>query len=121
MTRRALIAGDILVILLFALLALPVHYIPLSLGAVLREAGSLGISWFLLAPFLSTYRRPGWKSMLLNWGLAVPLGVWLRFMWTNQTLFTTAFFTFLAVNLALTLLLFLTWRLVFFAVQRRMA
>lgn len=106
---RTLAWGDALVFVIWAGVGLRVHHEPLTIGGVLRNAGPILLVWFLLAPFLRTYRRPSWRNLLWNWALAVVAGVWLRFILLNQP-FNEAFFIFLAVTLFITLAFLLVWR-----------
>ncbi|AEB11443.1 DUF3054 domain-containing protein [Marinithermus hydrothermalis] len=106
---RTLAWGDALMIGAFAVLGLMAHGEAVSLAGILRNAAPIWLTWFLLAPFLRTYTRPGWRNLLLNWALAVPAGVWLRFMVLGRS-FDLGFFIFLAVTLAVTLALLVAWR-----------
>jgi DUF3054 family protein len=44
----------------------------------LRTAAPLLGAWFLVAWAGHTYHRPGWRSLLRNWIIAVPVGLLVR-------------------------------------------
>ena len=106
---RILARGDYLCIVLFAILGLQAHGEPISLAGILRNALPILLVWWLVAPFLRTYTRPGWQNLLFTWAIAVSLGVWLRFM-VLQKPFDTGYLVFWAVALGVTLVLLLAWR-----------
>jgi peptidoglycan biosynthesis protein MviN/MurJ (putative lipid II flippase) len=111
-TRRAsriLAWGDAICILLFAILGLLTHGEPVSLVGIIRNALPILLVWWLVAPFLRTYTRPGWQNLLYTWAVAVSAGVWLRFM-VLQKPFDLGYLVFWAVTLGTTLVLLLAWR-----------
>lgn len=106
---RTLAWGDVLCILLFAVIGLQTHGEPLSLAGIIRNALPILLVWWLVAPFLRTYTRPTWKNLLYTWAIAVSAGVWLRFM-VLQKPFDLGYLIFWAVALGATLVLLLAWR-----------
>lgn len=111
-TRRAsrmLAWGDAICIVLFAVAGLQTHGEPVSLAGIVRNALPILLVWWLVAPFLRTYTRPGWQNLLYTWAVAVSTGVWLRFM-VLQKPFDTGYLVFWAVSLGATLVLLLAWR-----------
>ncbi len=64
-----------------------------------------------LAPVSRIYRRPGWRSLLLNWALAVPAGVLVRQILLGRPL-GRGTLVFLLAALAFTLLFLVAGRLV---------
>lgn len=115
---RILAWGDAVCILLFAVVGLLAHREPVSFWGVLRNALPILLVWYLIAPFLRTYTRPGWHNLLYTWAIAVGAGVWLRFMVLGKP-FGVAFFVFLAITLAFTLLFLLIWRFLALWLWRR--
>ncbi|MCL4455151.1 MAG: DUF3054 domain-containing protein [Deinococcus sp.] len=107
---RALAWGDAICILVFAVVGLQTHKEAVSWAGVARNALPILLVWFLVAAFLRTYTRPTWRNLLLTWAIAVPAGVWLRFMVLSKP-FGAGFFVFLAVTLVFTLFFLLAWRL----------
>ena len=49
-----------------------------TVDGFLRNAVPLLGVWFLVAWLGRTYRRPGWRSLLRNWIVAVPVGLLAR-------------------------------------------
>jgi hypothetical protein len=60
--------------------------------------------WCLGAAAFGTYRRPGWRTLLPNWVVAVAGGVLLRRLIFDRPADVPALLTFLGVALAFTLL-----------------
>ncbi len=108
---RTFIAADITALLAFVVVGLVTHGVPVSAGAVLRTALPLGGAWFVLAPACGTYRRPGWRTLLVTWAVAVPAGVLLRQWWLGRPL-GRATLVFLLTAWLLTLVFLAAGRLV---------
>ncbi|RTG93702.1 hypothetical protein CSW25_01955 [Thermus scotoductus] len=100
---------DLLALLLFAWVGLRSHGLPVSLEGLARNVLPILFVWLLLSPFLGTYRRPSWSSLLLSWLLAVPAGLWLRGMILGEG-FGPGFFVFLGVAMGFSLLFLLLLR-----------
>jgi hypothetical protein len=113
----------VICILLFTLLGQQMHGTLAGLAAAwsgfLENSLPILLVWFLLAPFLRTYTRPGWRNLLYTWAMAVTAGVWLRFMVLGKP-FGASFFIFLGVTLGVSLLLLLIWRGLARLLYRRM-
>lgn len=106
---RMLAWGDAICIVLFAAIGLQSHGEPISLAGLARNALPILLVWWLVAPFLRTYTRPGWKNLLYTWAIAVSAGVWLRFM-VLQKPFDLGYLVFWAIALGASLVLLLVWR-----------
>ncbi|MFZ5991430.1 MAG: DUF3054 domain-containing protein [Deinococcota bacterium] len=110
---RALARGDAACIVLFSLIGQSFHGSLHSLGAaftgIMHNAVPILAVWFLLAPFVRTYAYPTWRNLLTTWILAVPAGVWLRYMVLGKP-FDQGFLAFLLVTLGVTLAFLLAWR-----------
>jgi hypothetical protein len=76
----------------------------------LRDAVPLLAVWFLVAWLAHTYRRPGWRSLLRNWIVAVPIGLLVRTLIVGSPE-GARILVFIAVGLAFTLLLLMLGRL----------
>jgi glycopeptide antibiotics resistance protein len=76
----------------------------------LRNAGPLLGVWFLVAWASHTYRRPGWRSLLKNWIVAVPIGLLVRTVIVGSPR-GARILVFGAVGLAFTLLFLVLGRL----------
>jgi hypothetical protein len=68
--------------------------------------------WCVASALRGTYRRPGWRTMLTTWFVAVPGGVLLRRLIFDRPRNVGDLFTFLGVALAFTLLFLSAWRLI---------
>jgi len=69
---------DAVSLLAFTLIGLNTHRAAITGQTLLRDLGPILGAWFVLAPVSGIYRIPGWRSLLLNWALAVPVGVFVR-------------------------------------------
>ncbi len=76
----------------------------------LRNAIPLLGAWFLVAWAAHTYHRPGWRSLLKNWIVAVPIGLLVRTVIVGSPR-GARILVFVAVGLAFTLLLLIVGRL----------
>ena len=121
---RTLAWGDAVCIILFAWVGQQTHGTLNGVGAAwrgfLENSLPILLVWFLIAPFLRTYSAPTWHNLLYTWAVAVPVGVWLRYMVLGKP-FGMGFFVFLAVGLGFSLLFVLAWRGVHSLIWRRRA
>ena len=67
-------------------------------------------AWFLVAWAGHTYHRPGWRSLLRNWIIAVPVGLLVRTVIVGSPR-GTRILVFVGVGLAFTLLFLVLGRL----------
>jgi hypothetical protein len=81
-----------------------------TIEGFLRNAVPLLGAWFLVASASHIYRRPGWRSLLRNWILAVPIGLLVRTVIVGSPR-GARILVFVAVGLAFTLLLLVLGRL----------
>jgi hypothetical protein len=96
-------------IALFAPLGLLSHDEGVTLSGLARNAGPVTVGFLAAALIVGTYRRPGLGSLLPAWALGVTAGVFARAAILGHGYGRTTF-TFLAVTLAVTLVLLLAWR-----------
>jgi hypothetical protein len=119
---RTLAWGDAICITLFAWVGQQTHGTLTGPAAAwrgfLENALPILMIWFLIAPFLRTYSAPTWRNLLYTWAVAVPVGVWLRYMVLGKP-FGVGFLVFLAVALGFSLLFVLAWRGLYGLVRRR--
>jgi hypothetical protein len=66
---------DAVSLLAFILVGLNTHRAAMTSQTVFRDLGAFLGAWFVLAPVSQIYRHPGWRSLILNWALAIPAGV----------------------------------------------
>lgn len=77
-SARAAAIVDVVALVAFVLVGAAQHGEGLALGALVRTGLPLLGAWVLVASALGTYRRLGWASLVLTWGVAVPLGLLVR-------------------------------------------
>lgn len=102
--------ADAAALVLFVLIGLGGHRVA-TVDGFLRNAVPLLGAWFVAAWLLHTYRRPGWRSLLTNWIVAVPLGLLVRTVVVGSPS-GSRILSFVGVGLAVTLLLLVFGRLV---------
>lgn len=115
-----LAAGDALAVLAFTLAGLANHRSGITLDGFVRNAGPILLVWAAAAVPLRTYSRPGVRSFLATWAVAVVGGVTLRTLWLGHPT-GGRFLTFLGVTAAMTLVLVGAWRLVAAGIERVLA
>ncbi len=118
LANRALAVGDAAAIVLFVIAGLTNHDEGITAGGIARTALPILGVWFAVAPVVGTYRRPGIRSMIATWALAVPLGVAIRAAFLQRGADRSQF-TFFLVAAAATLLLLLAWRAIWAVVRGR--
>jgi hypothetical protein len=98
---KAVIA-DATALVLFAVVGMLSHD-GISAAGFARDALPLLATWFGVAAAVGTYRRPSWRTLLLTWAVAVPLGVLLRALVLGRDLDGSQL-AFLTTTLVFTLL-----------------
>ena len=101
--------ADVAALVVFVLVGISGHRAS-TLEGFLRNAVPLLGVWFLVAWIAHTYRRPGWRSLLRNWIVAVPVGLLVRTLIVGSPS-GGRLLVFLAVGLAFTLVLLVLGRL----------
>jgi hypothetical protein len=110
MRRVPLPIVDALALMLFVVAGIAGHDETSNvLNLFLRNAVPLLASWFVVARFTGAYRRPGIRSMLAIWAIAVPAGLLLRTAWVGSPA-GGALLVFLVIGLVFTLLFLLVGR-----------
>jgi hypothetical protein len=104
------VLADAAALLLFVLIGLRGHGVR-TVDGFLRNAVPLLGAWFVVAWLLRTYRRPGWRSLLTNWIIAVPIGLLVRTAVVGSPS-GAGILAFVGVGLAFTLLVLVLGRLV---------
>jgi glycopeptide antibiotics resistance protein len=89
-----------------------------TLEGFLRNAAPLLGAWFLVAWAAHTYHRPGWRSLLGNWIVAVPIGLLVRTVIVGSPR-GARILVFVAVGLAFTALFLVLGRALARLVVRR--
>jgi glycopeptide antibiotics resistance protein len=101
--------ADVAALVVFVVIGLRGHR-GSTAEAFLRNVVPLLGAWFLVALLAQTYRRPGWRSLLRNWIVAVPIGLLVRTLIVGSPK-GARILVFLAVGLAVTLLFLVLGRL----------
>lgn len=115
---RFLLVGDAIAITLFAVIGLATHDEGITASGIARNALPILTAWFVVAAFAGTYSRPGLRTMLITWVIAVPVGVVIRAIALNRDADGSQI-TFGIVTMTVTLVLLLTWRGLFSAFRGR--
>ena len=71
------VLADAAALVVFVLVGISGHRASTVEGFLKNAVPLLGV-WFLIAWLANTYRRPGWRSLLRNWIVAVPIGLLVR-------------------------------------------
>jgi glycopeptide antibiotics resistance protein len=103
------VVADAAALLLFVLIGIRGHRAGTVEGFLRNAIPLLGV-WFLVALLAHTYRRPGWRSLLRNWIVAVPVGLLVRTLIVGSPK-GGKILVFIAVGLAFTLLFLVLGRL----------
>jgi len=109
----SLIAGDLLVLVLFTVIGRISHNLPLSVGAVLWTTFPFALAWLVIAPLMGLYRpdvQTRFLSVTWRTGLAVfvaaPLGSYLRGILLGHHII----FIFYVITTVTLLLMIWLWR-----------
>ena len=109
--------ADAAALLVFVLVGIRGHRAA-TVEGFLRNAVPLLAAWFVVAALAHTYRRPGWRSLLRNWIVAVPVGLLVRTLIVGSPN-GGKLLVFLAVGLAFTLVFLVLGRLLARIASRR--
>ena len=101
--------ADAAALIVFVLIGISGHRAGTMEGFLRNAVPLLGL-WFLVAWLAHTYRRPGWRSLLRNWIVAVPIGLLVRTLIVGSPK-GARILVFIAVGLAFTLLFLVLGRL----------
>ena len=103
------VVADATALVVFVVIGLRGHRVS-TVEGFLRTAVPLLGSWFLVAWLSHAYRRPGWRSVLRTWIVAVPVGLLIRTL-TVGSPNGTRILLFIAVGLAFTAVFLVLGRL----------
>jgi hypothetical protein len=101
--------ADVAALVVFVVVGLRGHRGSTVEGFLRNAVPLLGV-WFLVAWLTHTYRRPGWRSLLRNWIVAVPIGLLCRTLIVGSPR-GARILVFVAVGLVFTLLFLVLGRL----------
>ena len=111
-SRLVLAVGDAAAIILFVVIGLSSHDEGVTVGSVLRVAVPILALGLVVGLVFGTYRRPGIRTLLPAWLVAVVGGILIRYAIFHRPTTVAKLLVFLGVALAFTLLFLLAWRLV---------
>jgi hypothetical protein len=94
---------------MFAVIGLASHDEGITAGGVARNALPILAAWFVVAAFAGTYSRPGLRTTLVTWVIAVPVGVAIRAIALSRPADGSQI-VFGIVTMTVTLVLLLGWR-----------
>ena len=100
---------DGLALVVFVLAGIRSHDEIGALDLFLRNAVPLEVVWFAVALVSGAYRRPGVRTLLWTWVVAVPSALVVRSIWVGSPT-GTRLLVFLGIGLAFTLLFLLAGR-----------
>lgn len=103
------VVADAAALIAFVVIGLRGHHGSMVEG-FLRNAVPLLGAWFLVASASHMYHRPGWRRLLRNWILAVPIGLLVRTVVVGSPK-GARILVFIAVGLAFTGLFLVLGRL----------
>jgi hypothetical protein len=109
--------ADAAALIVFVLVGISGHRAG-TMEGFLRNAAPLLAVWFIIAWLAHTYRRPGWRSLIRNWIVAVPVGLLVRTLIVGSPK-GVRILVFIAVGLAVTLVFLVLGRLLVRLLSRR--
>jgi hypothetical protein len=101
--------ADAVALITFVLVGMRAHHEVGALDLFLRNAVRLEVAWFAVAVVVGAYRRPGTRSLLLTWIVAVPVALMVRTLWVGSPS-GLKLLTFLGIGLVFTLVFLLIGR-----------
>jgi hypothetical protein len=116
--RPLLATIDALALAAFVLVGVRSHHDAEGLRLLARNAVPLEASWFVVAALFGAYRRPGIRTLLATWAVAVPTGLLVRSAWIGSPA-GARLLLFLGVGLVFTLLFLLVGRALAAMIARR--
>lgn len=114
-----LAAADALALVAFVLAGIRSHHNVGALGLFLRNAAPLLTAWFIVAILMGSYGRPGLRTLLVTWVVAVPAGLVVRSLWVGSPT-GARLLVFLGIGLVFTAPFLLTGRSLARLAGRRM-
>jgi DUF3054 family protein len=108
--------ADAAALVVFVLVGIRGHHASTVEGFLRNAVPLLGV-WFLVAWLVHTYRRPGWRSLIRNWIVAVPIGLLVRTLIVGSPK-GGKILVFVALGLAFTLVFLVLGRLLVRIVSR---
>lgn len=95
------VVADAIALVVFVVAGIRSHHEVGALDLFLRNAVPLEVAWFLVAAVTGAYRRPGLRTLLTTWIVAVPAGLVMRSLWVGSPT-GTRLLVFVGIGLAFT-------------------
>jgi hypothetical protein len=80
----SLAGADAIALIGFVLAGIRSHHKVGALDLFLRNAVPLLSAWFLVAILTGAYRKPGLRTLMITWIVAVPSGLVARSLWVGS-------------------------------------
>ena len=80
----AFVVADAVALMVFVVAGIRSHHEVGALDLFLRNAVPLEVAWFAVSAVAATYRRPGLRTLLWTWIVAVPAGLVVRSIWVGS-------------------------------------
>ncbi len=114
----AFVIADAVALMVFVVAGMRSHHEVGALDLFLRNAVPLEVAWFAVSAIAATYRRPGLRTLLWTWIVAVPAGLVVRSIWVGSPS-GTRLLVFVGIGLLFTMLFLLAGRGVVSLLDRR--
>ena len=114
----AFVIADAVALMVFVVAGMRSHHEVGALDLFLRNAVPLELAWFAVSAIAATYRRPGLRTLLWTWIVAVPAGLVVRSIWVGSPS-GTRLLVFVGIGLLFTMLFLLAGRGVVSLLDRR--
>jgi Protein of unknown function (DUF3054) len=114
----SLVVADAAALVVFVLVGIRSHHEVGALDLFLRNAVPLEVAWFAVSTVAATYRRPGIRTLLWTWVVAVPAGLIVRSIWVGSPT-GSRLLVFVGIGMAFTLVFLLVGRGVVGLIDRR--
>ena len=105
----ASIVADAVALMVFVAAGIRSHHEVGALDLFLRNAVPLEVAWFAVSIVAATYRRPGIRTLLWTWVVAVPAGLIVRSIWVGSPS-GSRLLVFVGIGMAFTLVFLLAGR-----------
>jgi uncharacterized membrane protein YjjP (DUF1212 family) len=103
-------AGDAVALLLFVVIGLSSHDKGITWSGLFRDALPVLAGWFVAAAIFQLYARGGIRPFVATWVAGITGGILVRGLVLHRHVLGARYITFLAVTLAVTLVLLLAVR-----------
>jgi DUF3054 family protein len=103
------VVADAVALMVFVVAGIRSHHEVGAIDLFLRNAVPLEAAWFAASAISGTYRRPGIRTLVWTWIVAVPAGLVVRSIWVGSPS-GGRLLVFVGIGLAFTMLFLLAGR-----------